>query len=573
MCRQLDGIPLALELAAARVRALPVEQLASRLDDQLRLLTGGSRAALPRQQTLRAAVDWSYALLPEPERVLLRRLSVFAGGWPLAAAEGVCAGDGLDAADIFALLVDLVDKSLVVAEPEGDEARYRLLEILREYGGERLREVGEEAVVRRRHLEWYAAYVAGTHRKTRGAEQGVWLGRLERDHDNVRAALAWSQSAPDAVEAGLRLAGEMWPFWHMRSYFTEGRRWLNGALALPDAAAAAARPAALFGAGTLAQARGEYETVEALFAESLARARELGDHLYTGGALLGLGRLEFIRGHYERSVALTEECLTVFREIGERYAIAIAVGGLGLVAQAQGDYARAAALYEEGLTLFQEQRDRHGAAWSLHYLGLVAQAQGDLARAGVLYREGLVLRRELRDEAGIAQCLEGLATLAGAQDQPERAARLLTAAAALRATLGAALSPQEQADCERTRVSVRARLGEHAFAAASAEGRALPLEEAIDYALASAAPTAAPGAPPVERAAVGHPTLLSRREREVAALLTQGLTNRQIADELVISEWTVDSHVRHILTKLAVRSRAQVAAWATAEGLIPREVR
>jgi non-specific serine/threonine protein kinase len=568
VCRRLDGIPLALELAAVRVPALGVEQLAQRLDDRFRLLTGGRRTALPRQQTLRAAVDWSYTLLPEAERVLLRRLAVFAGGWTLAAAEGVCGGDGLEAVDVFPLLVDLVDKSLVVAEPEDAEPRYRLLETLRQYGGERLREAGEEAAVRTRHLEWYDAFADGTELRLRGSDQMVWLARTEREHDNIRAALAWSQGTPDTAEVGLHLAGEMWPFWYMRSHYSEWRRWLDGTVALRGEAPGAV----LFGAAGLAMARAEYETAEALLKETLVRCRERGDRWHTAAALLGLGRLEYIRGNYERSVALTEECLALLREAGEKFAIAIALGGLGLVAQAQGDYARAGGIYEEGLALFRAQGDKHGAAWSLHYLGLVAQAQGDSARAGALYREGLALRWELGDKAGTAQCLEGLAAVAGAQNQTERAARLFGAAATLRDTLGTVFSPRDRADHEHDLAALRTQLGEQPFAAAWSEGRALPLEEAIDYALVDAAFTAAPATPPVERPAVGQPMLLSRRELEVAALLAQGLTNRQIAEELVISEWTADSHVRHILSKLGVRSRAQIAAWASEQGLLRPEV-
>jgi non-specific serine/threonine protein kinase len=265
--------------------------------------------------------------------------------------------------------------------------------------------------------------------------------------------------------------------------------------------------------------------------------------------------------------------MTLYREMGEPYGVALGLDGLGLVAQAQGDYARAAALYEEGLALYRAEQDRYGTAWSLQYLGLVAQAQGDHARAGALYREGLALRREMGDAAGVAQCLEGLATVAGAQDQAERAARLFGAAAALRASIGAPLSPTERADYEPTLAAARARLGEDAFAAASTEGRVMPLEQAVVYALAAADPAGAPPSPPREPAVTGHLTLLSRREREVAVLIARGLTNRQIADELVITEWTADSHVRHILTKLGVRSRTQVAAWATEQGLIPPEPR
>jgi non-specific serine/threonine protein kinase len=239
----------------------------------------------------------------------------------------------------------------------------------------------------------------------------------------------------------------------------------------------------------------------------------------------------------------------------------------------QGDYARAATLYEEQLAIFQEQGDQHGAAWSSHYLGLVAQARNDHERAGELYRQALALRREVGDAAGIAGSLEGLAAVATAQDQPERAARLFGAAAALRETIAFALHPSERDDQARSNATLRARLGAAAFAAALAEGREMPLEQAIDYALAAAGSAGASACPSAEPAAAAPLAQLSRREREVTALVARGLTNRQIAEELVISEWTVDTHVRHILTKLDFRSRTQVAGWVAEQGLLPPEPR
>jgi non-specific serine/threonine protein kinase len=490
----------------------------------------------------------------------------------LPAAEGVCGGDGLEAADVFPLLVDLVDKSLVVAEPEDAEPRYRLLETLRQYGGERLREAGEEAAVRTRHLEWFAGLADGAELGLRGPDQMMWLARLDREHDNVRAALAWSQTEPGNAEAGLRLAAGMWQFWYMRTYHAEARRWTQPALSIPGGESIPARGKVLWCTGALAIADGQYDTAEARLRESLAYHQALGTRRGEAEAVIGLGFLAFSQGHHEQAVTLLTEGLAQLRDVGYPFDVAITLGALGLVAQAQDDYARAADLYEQQLALFQAQRDQHGAAWSSQYLGLVAQAQGDHERAGGLYRQALALRRTLGDAGGIAGSLEGLAEVARAQDQPERAARLFGVAAALRETIGYALFPNERVDQERTLAGLRARLGEEAIAAALAEGRAMRLEEAIDYGLAPAGTpavaSAAPAARPKEPATANLSMLLSRREREVALLVARGLTNRQIAEELVISEWTADSHVRHILAKLGVRSRAQVAAWATEQGLV-----
>lgn len=573
VCRRLDGIPLALELAAARVRALSVEQLAQRLDDQLRLLTGGSRAALPRQQTLRAAVDWSYALLPEPERILLRRLAVFAGGWTLPAAEAVCGGAGLEAADVFPLLVDLVDKSLVVAEPEEAEPRYRLLETLRQYGVERLREADEALAVRTRHLEWFAGLADEMEQGLRGPDQLTWLARLEREHDNVRTALAWSQTEPGNADAGLRLVAGMWQFWYMRTLFDEARRWLQPALSIAGGESIPARGKVLWCAGALALANGQYDTAEGLLRESLAHHQALGSRRGEAEAVAGLGFLAFSQGHYKQAATLLTEGLAQLRDVGYPFDVAITLGALGLVAQAQEDYARAADLYEQQLALFQEQGDQHGAAWASQYLGLVAQAQRDHVRAGELYRQALALRRTLGDAGGIAGSLEGLAEVAWALDQPERAAWLFGVAAALRDAIGFPLFPNERINQERTLAALRARLDEEALRLALAGGRAMRLEEAIDFALAPddtrPVVSAAPAAPSKEPATANLSMPLSPRECEVALLVARGLTNRQIAGELVITEWTADSHVRHILSKLGVRSRAQVAAWATEQGLVP----
>jgi non-specific serine/threonine protein kinase len=649
---------LALELAAARVRALTAEQLAARLDDlvvgrrdagagdRFRLLTGGSRAALPRQQTLRAAIDWSYALLSDPERQLLRRLSVFAGGWTLEAAEEVCASDGLAADEVFALLLNLVDKSLVVADPEGAEARYRLLGTLRRYGAERLREADEEVAVRTRHLAWCVALTEEISHRIDGGDQSVWLGRLEREHDNFRAALSWSlaEPSPDAVDAtqsssdagdpterielGLRLAGALGWFWYLRSYLEEGRQWLASALAATAGDPRPARVRALTVAGLLAENQGDYRQAEALIEEGLAQARQIDDAPGVARALTVLGLVTRNIGQYPEATAYLEEGLATARGCGERWIEMVSLLWLGSVARYRGDAHRATELLdaslavsralgdeiirlrilfhsamvahnqgqdqramdllEESLTLARRVGSKWGAAVALMDLGIVASAQGAVGRAAGFCLEGLTLFRDLGDRWGMARGLHTLGRLAATIGEAERAARLYVAASHLRETIGAPPRLSEQSEHARDLAAVRATLGEQAFAALAVDQTMAP-EAAIAYALSAEWPAAEdlPSRPEVRGVASQssrsiQPTLpsqptqstgLSRRELEVAVLLAQGLTNRLIAAQLVVSEWTIDSHVRHILTKLGFRSRAQVATWAVEHQLLPPDPR
>jgi non-specific serine/threonine protein kinase len=587
VCRRLDGIPLALELSAARVRALPVEQLAQRLDDRFRLLTAGSRAALPRQQTLRAAVDWSYALLSEPERVLLRRLAVFAGGWTLEAAEAVCAGDGLAPEDVLELLVQLVNKSLVVVEDHGDERRYSLLETLREYGWEKLREAGEETALRNRHLAWLAALGDQGEPHTWGPDQLAWFERWDGEVDNLRAALAWSQteahengataSASDRADAGLRICWAVVRFWDTRGFLSEGRGWLMGALARAQAPTPA-RAKALNAAAFLALLQGDFVATRTTLDEALAVAEAAGDGFSRALAVQMLGAATTALGDLDAAAALLEQPLPTLAEVGhETHYYVLNYASLfwrAELALARGEGARWASLLAQGLTLAEARGDSWSRAHSLAALAHVAAVQGEYERATALRQQSLGLRQELRDRRGISDCLEGLAWVASAEGRVDRAARLLGAAEATREMTGFALSPLHHwwgAERDRVVSATRACLGEAAFATGWAEGHAMPLDEVVAYALAVDMP---PPVPAPAAAAPSRPirpvpaTQLSEREREVAALIALGCTNRQIAEQLVISQWTADTHVRHILTKLDFRSRAQVAVWATAQGLL-----
>ncbi len=530
VCHRLDGIPLAIELAAARVKVLSVEQIAQRLDDRFRLLTGGGRTTPTRHQTLRAAMDWSYDLLPETERVLLRRLSVFAGGWTLEAAEAVCAADGLERSEILDLLTRVVDKSLVMAAiREGPivEARYWLLETVRQYGAELLRIAGEETSVRRRHQDFFLDLVEGS--SLRGPDQLIWLDRLKVELDNMRAALEWSKRDEGGADALLRLAASLWWFWFTQGTLNEGRSWLEGALSFSGTVSASARAAALYGAGAIAWNQGNLKRAAELAGEALDLCRELGDRLGIIYSLSILGAVRMFQGDYTRATAMCEEALALCRELGYQWETATVLGLLGWTAQYQGAFERAEALCEESLALFRSINDKWGVAtvlshlgnttWrrgnytramalleesvhlarelghrpqlaiSLHELARVTLVQGDRERAAALEKEALMFRRDQGEMWGIAEGLEGFAAIVWAREQPERTARLLGAAAALREAIGVPLPAADLSDRDGTLAAVRAKLGDEPLAAAWAQGRAMTFEAALEYAFAESAPS------------------------------------------------------------------------------------
>lgn len=483
ICQRLDGIPLAIELAAARVKVLSVEQIAARLDDRFRLLTGGSRTALRRQQTLQAAIDWSYELLSEKERVLLRRLAVFVGGYALEAAEAVCAEEGIEQYEVLDLLSQLVDKSLVVKEEKGEIARYWLLETIRQYGLEKLTEAREMATLRSRHLAFFVELAEQAEPQLKGADQKLWLERLEMEHDNLRAALEWSKTETSRAVEGLRLVGALWPFWEVRGFLSEGRRWIEGLLAVVGNTQASVRAKALRGAGVLASHQGDYERAATFLQESLALLHQLGDKRGAALSLNNLGIVARNQGDYARATALYEEGLALWRELGDKRGIAASLANLAIVARNQKDYSRATKLHEESLLLFRELGNKIGIAVTLNNLGVVAEDQCNYERAATLYKESLALRHELGDKLGSLGCLSNLAAVAGEQGQPERAARLFGAAEALREVLSVPVSPDERAEYDRKVAAVRAKLDEATFAQAWAHGRAMTLEQAISYAL------------------------------------------------------------------------------------------
>jgi predicted ATPase/class 3 adenylate cyclase len=463
ICLRLDGFPLAIELAAARVKVLSVEEIAARLDDRFRLLTGGSRTALPRHQTLRATMDWSHDLLSPAERVLFRRLSVFAGGFTLPVGEAVCAGEGIDRAEVLDLLTRLVDRSLVAADLRGEAARYRLLETVRQYALGKLLESGEAPITRARHRDWFMARTEEAEAEMHGPQQRTWFDLLEVEHDNLRAAMEWSRSESAGAQQALRLAGNLWWFWFVRGYLTEGREQLETALASDDVRSAP-RARALVGAGSLAAVQGDYRHGVPLAEEGVRILRELGDDrnlafalvvvgfiarqqgeheraamLCTDGVALArqvglgwvlglglylLGEVALFRGDHQRARTILEESLAVYRQEGDIRGIALAQLGRALVARQQGDYDLGAQLCRDSLAIFLELNDTWGLAQAMRTQALVVHAGGDYARAEDAYSQSLTLYRQLGDRWGAASSMRSLALMAHRRGDLDRARQL-----------------------------------------------------------------------------------------------------------------------------------------------------
>jgi tetratricopeptide (TPR) repeat protein len=416
--------------------------------------------------------------------VLLRRLSVFAGGWTLEAAEAVCGGAGVDTDAILNLLASLVDKSLVVAEERYGATRYRLLETVRQYAWHQLRQTEEEDICQRRHIAFLVAVAEKAEPQFKGADQQAWLEKLEAEHDNLRSALTWSATAGRDAERGLRLASALWRFWLMRGYVDEGHRFLSGQLAAVHGGQATHRAKALHGAGVMAWQQGDYSGARARLEESLALRRELGDRTAIAETLTNLGIVAHDQGNLRLDQEQHEEALSIRRELGDRWGIAVSLENLGVNAYEQGDYASARALLEESLTISRELATPWGIAINLSSLGAIALEQGDYARARALYEESLKIRRELGDQWGIALSIEGLANLALVLNEPGRAARLWGSAERLREEIGVPLPPALRLRYERQVASARIDMGHDlSFDSAWQEGRAMTLERTVEYAL------------------------------------------------------------------------------------------
>jgi len=411
VCHQLDGIPLAIELAAARVKALRVEQIAARLaeQDQFHLLTTGSRTSLPRHQTLNALIDWSHDLLVESERVLFRRLAVFAGGWTLEAAEAVCVGDGVEANNILDLMTQLVNKSLVISEREqGREARYRMLETIHQYASERLLEAGEGEQARKQHFEFFLQLAEQAEPYVRGPQLPAYLNQLEAEHDNMRATLEWSLSQADYGEASLRLAGALFSFWEQRGYVSEGRAWLARTIANPTAPSAGmARAKVLYGAACLIAADGDSVTARALLEKSVELWRALGSAGLTGLAhtLSCLGQITRNLGDPAASRIIINEAIILFREQDERWGLAWALSYMGMALRDQENFALASSFVEESVSLWEDLENPYGLADAIRKRGYIAMRQGNYELAQRAFADALAITRKLGNKNAVANSL------------------------------------------------------------------------------------------------------------------------------------------------------------------------
>lgn len=620
VCRRLDGIPLALELAAARLRTLTVRQIAEHLDDRFQLLTSRLRTVPQRHQTLEATLDWSHELLSEEERVVLRRLSVFASGWTLAAAEAVCAGDGIGATDIVDILSNLVDKSWVMVDRSPTGRRFHYLETIRQYAHQKLVAVGQVDGMRDKHLDYFLQWAETSATKLYDADQSEWLELFNAEHDNLRAALDWSCCGEGKREINLRLVAACGRFWHLRGYFREGRERLEAALNAVDAAKRSeARAWALVWIAELAYAQSDYAVTGSMAEEGMAIGRELdvAGKSILAWALNLLGRVATEMGDYSKAAEFFEEALAIYREIGylagiasilmelgwtalrggdnqraeaylyesvplsrqskDIFLLGFALSALGELAIRQGSFDQANDLLKECLTYQRTLNDQWGAGISLGLLGLAALRQHDVSRARKMLGESLTIRMAIDDKGGIAWSLEKMAevmtleaqTLSAAHRRRglDKAVCLLGAADNIRAPLNSVIDKSDRPAYERLLGELRAGVGLAAFEASWEVGRRLSLAEASDLALESIVPPADSPALSKDQPAAIASSGLTARELETARLIAQGKSNREIAAAMTVGVKTVETYVTRILNKLGFSSRVQIATWAIEKGL------
>ncbi len=628
ICRRLDGLPLAIELAAARLKLLSLPALLERLEHRLAVLTGGARDLPARQRTLRETIAWSYEQLSEEEQRLFRLLSVFVGGCTLEAVEHLSHALGGEQAQVLDGVTSLLDKHLLYrAEQDTHGPRFHMLETIREYGLEALEAGGKLEAARLAHAQYYLGQAEETDAHMFAREQQRWLEQLKQEHDNLRAALRWSVEREEdgqRREIAWRLAGALYGFWMVYGHVREGQQFVERALVRDEGITASVRANALLGAGWLAFVQGEYRRAEALYQESLELYRELHDPRGMASALEQLGAIASWLGDAPLATTLLEESLALSRRAGDKVRLAYALIALALTIlrlAGHSEYPRVPSLLEESLLLFREEHSQGGIAWSLYCLGLwhfqqgdaptarslfeesfalfralgqrlytvhplyrlgkVAAQVGDLPAAYAFYKESLALFQELDDQRSSATCLEGWASVVARQGQAAWAAQLWGAAEVRRAAGGPSYLlqfltlPGEDADDERMRAWVRAHLGEQAFAQALAEGRAMTPEQALaagQHTVPASHPNAPAGAdrPQVPSPSLpqAYPNELTAREVEVLRLVARGLSDAQVAEALVISPRTVNAHLRSIYSKLNINSRHAATLFAIKQQLI-----
>jgi non-specific serine/threonine protein kinase len=560
LCQRLEGIPLAIELAVVRLRVLPVADLATRLDRRFQLLTEGSRTAPERHQTLRAAIDWSFDLCTPAEQLLWARASVFAASFDLEAVEAICTDGTPPPEAILDTVAGLTDKSIFIREEHAGRVRFRMLETIREYGQARLRESGTEPALKQRHRNWYVRLVEETSAEWFGPRQEGWSTRLLLEHANLRIALEFCLAQPDQVRIGLHLAGTPWFLWVACGLLTEGRYWLDRALSL-DTDPSPERAWALGTDGYIAVLQGDLEAGGAVLEQCRSLALELDDPAALAYATHLLGLCAMFKDDLAGAVELLLEGLARYEatDVTHDYPNGLRMQ-LATTYLLQNDVDQACDVVRD----VHRRCEQSGERWLLSYaiwgLGFVALARGQLDQADVHLRDSLRIKRFFHDTLGLALALDVLAWTAAARGEGERAAVLLGGASQLWRTFGAQLFGSKHLMTRREQFEEQARqiLGDHAFDAAFARGSDLTVDETLTYALQERVSTA----PTQSRRAA---TELTRREREIADLVADGMSNKEIASTLVISFRTAEGHVEHILTKLGFTSRAQIAAWVTGQ--------
>lgn len=614
ICHRLDGLPLAIELAAAHIKLLSPQALLRRLDRRLPLLTGGAANLPRRHQTLRNSIAWSYDLLTESEKELFRSLSVFVGGCTLEAAQAICSTQERDdqhSASRTPQLDDmaaLVDKSLLRHDEQEDgEVRFSMLETIREFAFEELAASGQESATAQRHARFFRQLVERIGPEIEGANQSACLDKLAIEYDNLRAALSWTQRSGD-IETGLRIAGPLFHFWYIRGYFSEGRRWLSELLAQEGDAPPAVRALALNALGNLSGAQSDYVAARECHEQVLALWQTAGNQQGVAIALSNLGNAARLLGEYDRATALFERALAIQKELGQKRLVALTLHNLSMVAWAQGKYEEARRRCEGSLLMHRELGHKQGTAMSLHSLGTIATSEGNYEEARTFYQECLSLARELGDKAeearalqglgetiayegdyqaaravmssslrafyelgtrrGVVSCLQSLAVVEREHAEPRRLVSLLAAAEALRLGIGAPVTSHERGRYGQWLERARSKLGSEAFAEAWEQGKVLSMEEAVALALeaspikaeALAALARDTSSPAITTYSPGSD--LTAREIEVLRLVAVGLTNPGIAAYLHISINTVQTHLRSIFSKVNVTTRAAAVRYA-----------
>jgi predicted ATPase/DNA-binding CsgD family transcriptional regulator len=556
ICRRLDGLPLAIELAAVWLRALSPTQILERLDDRFKLLTTGSRAGPARQQALDAAVAWSFDLCSPAEQLLWERLSVFSGGFELEAAEEVCSGDGIAREDALPLLAGLVDKSIVSRDEHGDHTSswYRMLETIRQYGAARLASTGQTRAIRLRHRDRYRRLARQFGEEFFTVHQAEWFVRLRREHDNIRATLDFCLDEPGETAAALEIAAGIWNWW-FAGFLREGYRYLHRALELATEPTPI-RAQALFATSNLAIHLSDFDRALAMLVEAGELADGFGDDVLAARVKQCQGHALMHRGEPAAAVRFLEEARDEAQRLGQPREECRALLLLSLAMGFLGDR-RAQELSRRSLALAEQHGAESSRAWALWGLGLAQWHAGEYQDARQSLREGVRLFEAMRNFNGVSFCVQGLSWCAASASPDEPAARLLGAAQVVwRSTGGNVAQAIYRQFDDQSETPLRARLGDARFEAAFAEGASYSLDQALAAAHGEAP---APDAPPTARVAV--PGGLTPREWEIAALVAEGLSNKEIAGRLVISRRTAETHVEHILTKLGFRSRVQVSRW------------